>query len=98
MASNGLVGRRWYKHPLLRKHRKTILAAVFLFLLGSVFLVLGALAVVDQELDYIISYFVIAGLTFIPGGYQLFHIYRVFKGDADYAFSQIASYDNDPHD
>lgn len=93
--TNALCLQRWYRHPLLGKHRKTIAAAIFLFLLGIVFLALGVWAVLDHNSDYIIPFFVICGLTIIPGGYQTFYIIRVFREDEGYHFDEIPSYDDD---
>eukprot|EP00698_Gefionella_okellyi_P021955 TRINITY_DN720_c0_g2_i2.p1 TRINITY_DN720_c0_g2~~TRINITY_DN720_c0_g2_i2.p1 ORF type:complete len:111 (-),score=7.55 TRINITY_DN720_c0_g2_i2:265-555(-) len=76
---------------------KPILLAVFLFLIGSVMLIIGCLLVTgiiitaDRDRGYALV--VLGSITFIPGAYHVRIAYYAWKGYKGYEYSAIPKFD-----
>lgn len=76
-----------------RSMKKTITAAVLLFLVGSLMLYYGVQAL-STDKDRAISMLVIGTLTFLPGSYASWIIFGSCMGWRGYDMTELPSYDD----
>ncbi|KJE88593.1 hypothetical protein CAOG_000224, partial [Capsaspora owczarzaki ATCC 30864] len=70
-----------WRNPRLRKHWRTVAAALFLVFAGFVLLILGLVAEVSGSLGadgYI--FFIIGGVCLLPGAFQCYRLYNAALG------------------
>ena len=73
---------------------RTITAAVLLFVVGSVMLWLGTLALRAGERDKALALLVLGGLTFLPGSYASTVVLGAALGWRGYRVEDLPSYDD----
>ncbi|KAL1924606.1 uncharacterized protein VTP21DRAFT_4260 [Calcarisporiella thermophila] len=77
---------------------KSIYLAVFLFMIGSLGVTLGALIYVgiiaQSAQDSGLPLLILGSLCFIPGSYYTYIAYYAYKGYEGYDFSQIPDWDD----
>jgi len=83
-------------HPPLRPPHfpwRTLLAAITLFSVGTVFLLMGLGKFFSVGLEESVPFLVIGSICFIPGSYHSFIFLQIFRGIPGYSYDQIPSYD-----
>eukprot|EP00916_Digyalum_oweni_P007532 GHVL01012736.1.p1 GENE.GHVL01012736.1~~GHVL01012736.1.p1 ORF type:complete len:113 (-),score=13.77 GHVL01012736.1:25-330(-) len=77
--------------PLRKPHfpYKTLFLAIFLFTIGSIFIVIGCGKFFIISLSESIPMILLGCLTFMPGFYQIFMIVQVFRNAPGYDISMI---------
>ena len=81
----------------LKPPLKSIALALFLFVVGSIMLVLGSLmlaGIIGHYGDRAVPLLVIGTICFIPGFYNVRIAYLAWKGYRGYSFDDIPNYDD----
>ena len=84
----------WLRHPKVRENWKTVTGAIFLLIIGILFLICGIVlaAIPDHDGPKAIIFFVCAAVCILPGGYHTVYIYRATKGWRGYTFESLPSF------
>ncbi|KAJ3359245.1 hypothetical protein GGF32_009538 [Allomyces javanicus] len=82
-----------WRHPLLARYRRTAAAALGLFVVGTVFLILMA-TTVTSDASRALVFGLIALFTFLPGAYVSLYMYRAIRGVDGYRLETIPSFDH----
>eukprot|EP00919_Chromeraceae_sp_WS-2016_P062029 GHVR01146944.1.p1 GENE.GHVR01146944.1~~GHVR01146944.1.p1 ORF type:complete len:127 (-),score=19.79 GHVR01146944.1:53-376(-) len=73
---------------------RTLLMAIFLFIVGTVFLLMGLNVIVQFRYGECIPFMIIGCICFIPGSYYVFMFIQIFRGIKGYNYDDIPSYDD----
>jgi len=82
------------KALLKREHCRTIIAAVSLLLVGLIFMIVCAVEFGQKQPTKAAAFLIVGVLCSIPGGYQVWSLYHLWKRSSGYHFSQIPSSDD----
>ncbi|XP_028400430.1 transmembrane protein 134-like [Dendronephthya gigantea] len=84
----------WLRHPKVRENWKTVAGAIFLLIVGILFLICGIVlaTVPNHDGPKAIIFFICAVVCILPGGYHTIYIYRATKGWRGYTFESLPSF------
>lgn len=78
---------------------KSIALAVFLFIIGTVLLIIGSLLVAgvvipDEYADRTIPVLILGAIAFLPGSYHTYIAWAAYKNYHGYSYDAIPSFDD----
>ncbi|CAB3998530.1 Hypothetical predicted protein [Paramuricea clavata] len=84
----------WLRHPKVRENWKTVAGAIFLLIVGILFLICGIVlaSIPEHNGPKAIIFFVCAAVCILPGAYHTVYIYRATKGWRGYTFESLPSF------
>jgi len=77
----------------IKRYSKTIAAAVGLFTVGIIFLIVAIIDLGGGHATRGIAFLVVGILCGLPGGYQCYVLYKAYRRAPGFHFSQVPSWD-----